>query len=130
MSIIFLFMKRWWKELIVVIAIAAVVLHYRSLTSTIEDQRVSIATLTNENTIIKQNNEKLEQAIVASNKSIELLAAGTSQTKKDFATLNKAVKGQASDLEVKLRGILAEAPPQSCEDTIKYLVDAVKGYPK
>lgn len=128
MPILIAFLKSWWKEILIAVIIAAVFGWYHHLTSTIADQKADIARLTTENTIVKENNAKLEASITANNAAITKLAEGAADTKKNFAALGTTVKTQSSTLEARLRGVLAEKKPQTCQDTIQYLLDAVKEY--
>lgn len=122
------FFTKNWKLLVVAAAIGGAYLYVQNLRSTVNEQREQIATLQLENQIIKENNVKLEAALTASNQAIGKLAEGAAQTKKDFATLNTNVRSQSTKLEERLRQILAEKKPETCEATIDYLIDAVKEY--
>lgn len=124
------FAKNNWKLIAAAVVVGAIAWYHHSLTSEIADQKEKIVSLETANTVLKENNDKLEGVIEANNASIKLLAEGAQQTKKDFATLNSNVNKSAKDLEKRLTGILNEAKPQTCEATIQYLLDAVKGYPK
>lgn len=128
MSIALMFLKRFWKELIIVLVIAAAVLYMRGLYSTIDKQKETIAQLTTANQILKDNNDKLEKTIAANNEAISKMAAGAKETNKAFSTLNTTVKAQTSSLEERLRRILQDKKPQTCEDTIQYLLEAAKGF--
>lgn len=124
------FFTKNWKIVLLALVVGGAYFYVRGLQNEIRDQQEKIATLQLENQIVKDNNVKLEGALTASNEAIGKLAAGAAQTKKDFATLNANVKGQSSKLEERLRQILAEKKPETCEATIDYLIDAVKEYAK
>lgn len=128
MAFLLPFLRTWWKLIIIVMIIAAGVMWYKHLTNTIEDQREQIASLTTENTVIKENNAKLEASIQANNTAISKLAEGAADTKRNFAALGSTVRSQSDSLEQRLRGILVERKPQTCEETIQYLIDAAKEY--
>jgi len=116
---------------LVVLAIGAGAAWYvGNLRTTIADQKSSIVKLELENQIIKDNNAKLEASIHANNEAITKLAAGSDATVKAFNSLNVNVKGQLTGLDSRLQGILKEKKPQSCQETIQYLLDAVPEYNK
>jgi predicted nucleic acid-binding Zn-ribbon protein len=121
---------KYWKYLLVAALVAGAFLYINGLKSTIADQEKQIDALTLENQIVKDNNAKLEGAITASNEAIGKLSTGAADTKKQFDNLNTTVKNQTAGLELRLRGILAEKKPQTCEDTIQYLLRAVEEYSK
>lgn len=130
MTIFLALLQKWWKPLAIILIIGLIYGYWHHLESTISDQRTEIATLNTANTILKQNNDKLTTSIADINVSVGKLAEGTSQTQASFATLNATVKVQTGSLDQKLRAVLADKKPQSCDDTIRYLVEAAKGYQK
>lgn len=128
-TIFLTFLRKYWQYFLLAAVVGGGWMYYNHLTSTIATQEQTISRLTLENTVVKENNDKLQASIEASNKSIELLAKGAADTKQGFVTLNNTVRTQTSSLNDKLENILADPKPQTCEDTIKYLIDAVKEYP-
>lgn len=124
------FLRKWWKEIFIILVIAGGWFYYKHLVNTIDDQRTQIAQLETAKQILEDNNKKLIGAIDANNAAINKLAESTDATKKNFAALGSTVKTQNTNLEARLRAILAEKKPLTCDDTIQYLIDAVKDYPK
>ena len=120
----------YWKYLLVAAIVAGGFLYVNNLKSTIADQKDQISSLQLENQVVKDNNKKLETSIAASNDAIAKLSAGAADTKKQFDALNTTVRTQTSGLETRLRNILTEKKPQTCEDTIQYLLRAVGEYSK
>lgn len=125
-----IFLKAWWKEILIALIIAAAALYVHNLNSTIADQTKTISDLKLENTIVKDNNAKLEAAISANNAAITKLADGAESTKSAFEKLNTNVKGQLNGLDGRLKTILASKKPVTCEETIQYLIDGAKEYQK
>ncbi len=119
-------LRKYWKVLLVIIAILAVVLYMRGLYSTIDDQSQQITNLTTANKTLTDNNIKLEATITASNKAIEQMSKNAEKTTNAFANLDKSVRAQTGNLEDRLRRIMQDKKPQTCEDTILYLIEAAK----
>lgn len=130
MTLILMFLKSWWKEIAVALIVAAGIFYVENLRSTVADDKVTIGNLTTENKIMKDNNDKLQGALTAQNASLEKIAQGADDTKAKFTALNSSVKSSSANLATTLKGILADKKPQTCQDTITYLLDAVKGYQK
>lgn len=120
--------KLWWKPLLAAFVVAGAATYVIRLRDTITDQQRQIATLEVENEIVKANNAVLTASIQASNQAIDKLADGAKTTQQAFASLSSNVKGQLQGLDKRLQQISFEAKPATCEDTIKYLIDAAKGY--
>lgn len=123
-------LKVWWKPVAIIALLLAFVGYIYHLNHTIDKQLLTIATLQQENDTIKQNNAVLEASVNANNQAIGKLAAGADLTQKAFATLSSNVKAQLTGLDSQLKRIANEQKPVTCEDTIRYLIDAVPEYPK
>lgn len=128
--VVFEFLKMWWKPLAGGLIVALAFLYVGHLKSTIADQDKTISTLTLENTIVKANNAKLETALGANNLAIQKLSEGADTTKKAFSTLNTNVTTKLTGLDSRLKSVLADKKPATCEQTIQYLIDASKDYQK
>lgn len=120
--------KLWWKPLLAAFVVAGAATYVIRLRDTITDQQRQIATLKVENEIVKANNAVLTASIQASNQAIDKLADGAKTTQQAFVSLSSNVKGQLQGLDKRLQQISVETKPATCEDTIKYLIDAAKGY--
>jgi FtsZ-binding cell division protein ZapB len=110
--------------------IVAVYGYWAHLESTIEGQQKTIVTLQTSVATLQANNEKLNATVQANSDAVVKLAEGTQQTVQGFAALQNTVTARTGTLQSQLRGILAEKKPQTCDDTIKYLIDAAQGYHK
>lgn len=129
-----LFFAKHWKGLLLLGMLAATVFsiwfYLNGLYSTIDAQAKQVTELTAANKVLTDNNEKLTVALNASNQSIKALADGADQTKKAFNGLSTTVKTQTATLDSRLKSILTEKKPVTCEDTILYLLRAAKEYQK
>lgn len=130
MKVLFKLLLDNWKLVVAVIVLGLITLHYVGLRDTIADQRVKIAELTTENTVLLGNNKLLQKSIDANNEAITKMAESADQTKDDFAKLNNSVRQQTAKLEKRLADILKDARPETCDATIQYLIDAVEEYKK
>lgn len=130
MQIIIVLLQKYWKQLLVVALIAIPVLYVMNLKDTIRDQEQQITKLKDENTILQTNVSTLQQAVATSNKAVDKLSDAASVTKRNFATLNSSISYQTDQLAAKLQDIMQSGRPITCGDTIQYLIDANKGYPK
>lgn len=122
----FKLVKHHWKLIIALVVIVLTLAYVAILHGTISEQSNRIAELTAANVTLKENNVRLQSAITLSNTAIDKLAQGADATNKAFKGLNSLVKAQSSDLEARLRIILQEKKPQTCEDTILYLIQAAR----
>ena len=121
--------KTWWKEIALVLVLLAAYGYWSHLTSSIERLKLSNDNLTLVNEVLTTNVTTLEQAIKTNNDAIQTLSASASKTNSDFAKLNTTVATQIAALSPKLTAILNGTKPVTCEDTVKYLLDARREYP-
>lgn len=130
MTIALMLLKKYWYLVVAAVAVLVIYLYMQGLYNTIDDQTKKITELTTANQILKDNTAKLEKAITVNNLAIETMAKGAADTNRAFGTLSGSIKQQSTDLQKRLNDILKDKKPQTCEQTIEYLVDAVKGYAK
>lgn len=119
-----------WKVIGVAILLVCAVVYVTSLRLEIAHQETTIATLEADNTTLKQNNAVLSTALTTQNNAIDEISKLSSQTKKSFEALGVNVSNQTVALDIKLAAILKDKKPITCEETIKYLIDASKEYTK
>lgn len=127
-SIALVFLKRWWKEILIVLVIAGAVFYVWNLRSTVKEQAVTITQLEMANKTLKDSNKTLTNTVTANNKTIAELSKGAAQTKEDFMKLNAQVEAQTAILTKRLKSILNQPAPVTCDETIQYLIDAVPTY--
>lgn len=128
------FALKHWRTLVELLAVLAVVgsiyFYLDGLYSKIDQQANTIAQLQSANKILTDNNEKLQVALTANTQAIVKMAGATDQTVAAFAKLSTTVKTQSVSLETRLKQIMQEKKPATCEDTILYLIQAAKEYQK
>jgi peptidoglycan hydrolase CwlO-like protein len=123
-----LFLKTWWKEILFALVIAADVWYVQNLRVTVAQQETKIVLLEADNKTLKDNNATLVASIGAVNGSLEKLGKGVDKTNQSFAALGKTVDTQSKNLDSRLALILKDKKPLTCQDAIKYLLDATKEY--
>lgn len=119
-----------WKAVGCAILVVCAVVYVMSLRLEIAHQETTIATLEADNTTLKQNNAVLSTALTTQNNAIDEISKLSSQTKKGFEALGVNVSNQTVALNTRLAAILKDKKPITCEETIKYLIDASKEYTK
>jgi septal ring factor EnvC (AmiA/AmiB activator) len=138
------YVRLHWRTILAVILIAIPVFYVWKLNHTIAVQQATIAeqqvTITKQKATIaqdlidintlKQNAATLESAIKDANAMIAKFDKFTSDTKATFTKINQNVATQQSKLAQQIQDILHEKPPMTCEESIQYLITAVKGYAK
>lgn len=134
-SLIFSFLKSYWREvligLLVLLIVGAIGFVHHEITS----QREKIQSLTEanqkltaDNKTLTDNNQKLQTSITTLNSSIDALSAQSNKTQQDFSKLSTNVQQSSANLAAKLNKIATTKAPVSCDDSIKYLRDAAKGF--
>jgi len=63
MSIVFLFLKSWWKEILIVALVGGFLLYWNHLTNTVKEQSTTITQLTDQNKVITDSLETQNQAV-------------------------------------------------------------------
>lgn len=100
------------------------------LNHTNSKQAEQIASLTSENQVLTQNNKVLQDSLSTQNAALDKLSTTFDSTKQDFSNLTHAVNQQSATVSTALSNIKTSKKPTTCEDTIQYLIDAVKDYQK
>lgn len=114
-----------WKPLLLILVIASVFMYHNHLTSTIDRQKHEIVMLTNNNSVLKLNNLKFKTAINKNNKLLSKLNHESRVKQQEFNELSVELQHKTKQLNKKIQQI---KKPGSCEETIKFLIDAVEDY--
>lgn len=127
-SIALLFLKKWWKEIALALVVVAGIWYVVHLQNTVETQKTTITQLTIANKTLTDSNTALKNTVVANNKTIAELGQSAAQTKEEFAKLSGRVDQQTHQLLAKLQNVMKTPVPTTCNDTIKYMIDAAPSY--
>lgn len=129
--------RKHWKMMLAGVVIAIPLFYVWKLNHTIAEQQLIItkqqATIAQDLidiNILKQNTATLESAIKDANAMIAKFDKFSADTNATFNKINQNVTIQQTKLSKQLQDILHEKTPLTCEESIKYLIDAVKGYAK
>jgi seryl-tRNA synthetase len=122
------FIKSNWKIFAVIALVGGAYLYVQNLKHTISEHEKTIATLTVQRDALQDSNNKLAASIAVSNKAIDEIRTLAPNTKKEFDKLNAKVSSQSEDIAAKVRRILEEKKPLTCEETIDYLIRAQKEF--
>lgn len=138
-SIALTFLKSNWKAtlggglaLLFVVAVIGYIVALRIERSTLTSQITKLTAtnvgLEHDKQTLQSNVKTLTDAIGTTNAAIEKLSASAAQTQHNFTTLNTTIHTETSNLAAKLDKQQQEQKPQTCDASIKYLVDAVPEY--
>lgn len=97
---------------------------YNSLRADYQEQSAALVTLTASNAILSSNNSVLQEAIRQQNEGIMTFRKTAEDMEKLFGTLNTSVKQGLDATNSKLDKAMKQPVPQTCEQTINYLLDA------
>lgn len=125
---ILLWLRDNWKVAAIAAIIIAIVVYVESLRVEIALKDGKITSLQADLAVAQQNNITLTGAVNAQNDAVGKISALADQTKRGFDALGVNVAQQTSVLDSRLAAILKDKKPVTCEDTVKYLIDAAKGY--
>jgi predicted nucleic acid-binding Zn-ribbon protein len=121
-------LKEYWLHILVIVIMLGMLGFIGVLKIDNANQRTEIVKLEAENTTLSKNNELLSRALDVQNTAIGKLSDTANDAKKNFDKLNTTVVTQNAALDAKLNQMLKDKKPVTCQDTIKYLIDAKAQY--
>lgn len=124
------YVKDNWKLVSLIVVGLIIALYVESLRIDILQKENQIIKLQADNATLQHNVNVLEGSLQFQNTAIDKIDALTKTTQQSFAKLGIDVANQGATLNSTLSNILKEKKPVTCEDTIKYLIEAQKGYAK
>ena len=125
-----LFLKAWWKEIAIALIVGGGIWYVNHLQNTVDKQKQQLVVQAAQNKVLIENDQVLQNAINATNKSFEAIDKIDKNNKEQFAKLQTVVNSTNTTISKRLAAILVEKKPQNCDQTIQYLIDAAKGYSK
>ncbi len=126
-----------WKAILVLIILLVLGLYIfylrtevtsaqsKQQTATLQLQQYMVA-----NKLLQQQNTDLQSHITQTNDALNKISALSTDTQRKLDQLNGTIIEQNAALERKLATVTSQPVPKTCPDTITYLIDAVKDYPK
>jgi hypothetical protein len=127
-SIALIFLKKWWKEILLALVVIGAIWYVRNLQNTVEEQRTTISQMNLVNQTLTASNKTLTSTVTANNKTIEELSKGADQTRREFEKLSIQVEHQSTVLSKRLKDLLGRPVPVTCDDTIKYLIEVAPSF--
>lgn len=124
------FVFKYWQWILLAIVIAGAYFHYTGLVHERDKLKQQVVELQTANQICNDNNAKLESNIANMNKAIDKLSTVTTNQTNKIESFKKDVATRTDSIKSEVKKILAGQKPQTCEDSIKYLIDATKEYNK
>lgn len=122
------FFLSWWKEILIALVIIGAIWYVKNLQDTVKDQQVTIGSLTIANQVLTDSNKVLTKTVTANNETIAELGKGAENTKREFQKLNADVEHKSRVLNGRLKAIMANKAPVTCEATINYMLEAAPSY--
>lgn len=122
------FLRMWWKEIFIVAVIAGGVWYVYNLHDKIDEQQEQLRIAQINIDTLTANNTRLENAVKEANVLVERFDKFAADTRTNFADLNKSVTGSNLAMSRQQQMILRERKPQTCEEAIKYLIDAQREF--
>jgi predicted transcriptional regulator len=127
-TLIFSFIQKFWLPILVTIVVGYGVWYVNNLRNTVESQKRDIAELQVQKAALQASNDQLAASIQVSNAAINEIRKLAPNTKQEFAKLQATVSSQSDALAARIKQILADKKPQTCEETIHYLINAQGEY--
>lgn len=124
------YVKDNWKLVSLIIVGLIIFAYVEMLRIDILQKENQIIKLQADNATLQHNVDTLEGAIKSQNVAIDKIDALAKITQQSFSKLGVDVANQGASLNTTLVNILKEKKPVTCDDTIKYLIEARKGYAK
>jgi peptidoglycan hydrolase CwlO-like protein len=122
------FLKSNWKAIALAMLVAGVLLYIHTLKVERAHLHTQVTELNAQITTLKNNNAVLESSIKATNTALERTSEAAKQTKDGFAALGATVTAANNNVASKLAKIQTGVKPSTCEDTLKYLINAAQEY--
>jgi len=122
------FLRMWWKEIFIVAVIAGGVWYVYNLHDKIDEQQEQLRIAQINIDTLTANNTRLENAAKEANVLVERFDRFAADTRTNFADLNESVTGSNLAMLHQQQMILRERKPQTCEEAIKYLIDAQREF--
>jgi len=113
-----------WKPILIILALGAVWWVWDDMKDTIEEQKTEIAELTQRLNVCKDNQQVLENAISKQNETIDRAKEAGIRAEQRIAELRGRISSLTQEHQTEIDRILNEARPETCEESIEYLIDA------
>lgn len=127
MTVILKWMLSNWKLVAGGVVVLLVLTYIKALQLQISSQTKQLVDLASEVATCKQNVDTLSRGIDVQNEAIAATDSQFQRSEAEFKQLEKTISRQVKQIE-QFKRVLAEPKPATCEETIKYLIEARKEY--
>ena len=113
------FLLKHWQAIAIVVLISSIIIYHQYRTYTISSLQSKLELCT-------KGKEELAQLLQKQNNRIEELVKKGRMEAAKFEELKTKIESSKLSLDSRINIILSEPKPQTCENAIKYLIDAKK----
>lgn len=131
------FIVKNWQYVLLLAILASGFFYWQSLKHQIADLKTAletkereVATLQLQVQTCEANFNGLVGSLEAQNDALGKIDETIKKSQQDWKKLANTITTSNAVLDRRLREILNDKKPESCEEAIRYLLDARKGYPK
>ena len=122
------FLSDNWKAIVIGLLVAGAIFYVQALRVDIAHKETEIVGLKHDVEVLTTNNATLTTALDTQNGAIGKISDLATATQKGFQQLGVNINQQSVALDARLQSILKDKKPITCDDTIKYLIEARKGF--
>lgn len=130
LGIVWAILKRYWMWILLAIVIASAYFYITGLIHENKALNQKVTELQIQKKICEDNTRSLEEKLDMINRSIDQLSDVTQKQTAKLDALGRDVTARTKDIKNDVQTVLNGQKPKSCEDAIKYLIDARKEYTK
>lgn len=127
-DLILKFIFKFWPYILGILVIVGAWMHYQKVVHDRDKYKEQVVQIKEQMAVCEANRKDLEDKINKVNKAIDVMNAVTNRNTVQLQKLQQDVQSKTGDIKAGVDKILAGQKPKSCEDSIKYLIDAVKEY--
>lgn len=131
------FVVKNWQYILLLAILASGFFYWQSLKHQISDLELKLEAKQNEIAALQlqvqtceANFKGLVGSLEAQNDALGKIDETIKKSQQDWKKLANTITTSNAVLDRRLREILNDKKPESCEEAIRYLLDARKGYPK
>ena len=126
-----------WKAIVILVLVVALGLYIFALRTELalakakeQSSSIRVDQYAVANAQLENQNKALQTHITQTDSALTKISSMATDTQRKLDVLNGTIIQQNAALEQQLATVMAQPVPQTCPDTITYLIDAVKDYPK
>lgn len=130
MTLVTAFVRLYWKQLTIIVVVCSIVIYVFWLRHQVAARDLTIASLTSTIAGCKLANEQFAALTKSTTESVDRLAKFTEEQQYKMSKLGDQLIQQQSAVNDKVVRLLNAPRPQTCEESIRYLIDGSQEYVK